>query len=105
VFTKAGFPAGCLNVLYHRTADAPEITRSLIKDAAIRKVNFTGSTKVGRIVAELSGRFLKPCLLELGGKASAIVLEDADITQAAVECVKGAFFHVGHGPGARYWDQ
>ncbi|MCJ1476333.1 hypothetical protein MMC13_004999 [Lambiella insularis] len=95
VFKEAGLPDGCLNVLAHRTQDAAEITALLIKHPSIKKVNFTGSTAVGRIIAATAGRNLKPCLLELGGKASAIVLSDADLKKAAHSCAIGAFFHSG----------
>ena len=79
----------------HKPSDAAEITRHLISSPVIKKVNFTGSTNVGRIIAELAGKHLKPVLLELGGKASAIVWEDADIDAAAMECVVGAFLNSG----------
>ena len=94
VFHKAGLPAGVLNVIAHRPEDAAEITTTLIKHSAIRKINFTGSTAVGRIISEQAGKALKPVLMELGGKASAIVLEDADVELAAAECASGAFMHV-----------
>lgn len=67
----------------------------MLKDARIKKVNFTGSTMVGRIIARQCGEYLKPCLMELGGKAPAIVWEDADLAMAARECAKGAFLHSG----------
>jgi acyl-CoA reductase-like NAD-dependent aldehyde dehydrogenase len=95
IFHAAGLPAGCLNTLYHRPSDAAEITRALIAHPAIRKINFTGSTAVGSIVASLAGHYLKPILLELGGKAPAIVCEDADIPNAARQCALGAFLHAG----------
>jgi len=50
---------------------------------------------VGKIIAELAGKNLKPVLLELGGKAPAIVWEDADLKLAAHECALGAFLHSG----------
>jgi acyl-CoA reductase-like NAD-dependent aldehyde dehydrogenase len=58
-------------------------------------VNFTGSTKVGRIIGELCGRHLKPALLELGGKAPFIVLDDADIDAAVNGAIFGAFANMG----------
>lgn len=94
VFTEAGLPAGVLNVLYHRPQDAAEVTTALIEHPAVRKVNFTGSTGVGRIIAQTAGKNLKPVLLELGGKASSIVCADADINKAATQCALGAFLHV-----------
>jgi acyl-CoA reductase-like NAD-dependent aldehyde dehydrogenase len=95
VFHEAGLPAGCLNVLYHRPQDAAAVTNRLIEANEIKKVNFTGSTAVGAIIAAKSGENLKPCLMELGGKASALVLDDADIENAAFQCALGAFVHAG----------
>lgn len=83
-----------MNVIYHRPTDAADITETLVAHPAIKKINFTGSTLVGSIVASLAGRYVKPLLLELGGKASAIVLRDADIQKAATSCAVGAFIHV-----------
>ncbi|KJR82139.1 vanillin dehydrogenase [Sporothrix schenckii 1099-18] len=95
LFREAGLPDGCLNVLYHRPADAADVTRSLIEHPAVRKINFTGSTAVGRIISELAGRHLKPALMELGGKNNAIVCEDANVAYAAQQCCLGAFLHAG----------
>lgn len=95
VFQEAGLPAGVLNLIVHEPSAAAEITSSLIANPEIKKINFTGSTGVGRIIAKLAGEHLKPVLLELGGKAPAIVWEDADLGNAAVECAKGAFFNTG----------
>lgn len=94
VFKEAGLPDGVLNVLTHRPQDAAEVTRTLVEHPAVKKINFTGSTAVGRIVAAMAGKNLKPVLLELGGKASAIVLKDADLELTATQCVIGAFFSV-----------
>ncbi|PSN64944.1 aldehyde dehydrogenase [Corynespora cassiicola Philippines] len=91
----AGLPAGALNVLYHRPEDAPQITTALIEAPAVKKINFTGSTAVGKILSATAGRALKPVLMELGGKASAIVLEDADLKKAGLQCALGAFLHSG----------
>ncbi|WEW58889.1 hypothetical protein PRK78_004357 [Emydomyces testavorans] len=95
VFREAGLPDGCLNLVYHQPADAAEVTRALIAHPAVRKVNFTGSTAVGSIIASTAGKYVKPVLLELGGKASAIVLDDADLEKAAVQCILGAFLNSG----------
>ncbi|CAK7234543.1 hypothetical protein SCUCBS95973_008971 [Sporothrix curviconia] len=95
LFQKAGLPDGCLNVIYHRPADAANITKLLIEQPAIKKINFTGSTAVGRIIAETAGRNLKPVLMELGGKNNAIVREDANLAQAAQQCCLGSFLHAG----------
>ncbi|KAB5578325.1 aldehyde dehydrogenase domain-containing protein [Coniochaeta sp. 2T2.1] len=95
VFHEAGLPAGVLNMIVHEPSSAAEITSNLIAHPAIKKINFTGSTVVGRIIGRLAGEHLKPVLLELGGKAPAIVWEDADLDNAAKWCAIGAFFNSG----------
>ncbi|KAJ5398867.1 hypothetical protein N7465_009356 [Penicillium sp. CMV-2018d] len=95
IFRQAGLPAGCLNVIFHQTSDAPAVTNALIAHPAVRKVNFTGSTMVGSIIASTAGKYIKPVLLELGGKASAIVLDDANLDKAAMNCAIGSFMHSG----------
>jgi len=95
VFREAGLPDGVLNVIQHHPEDAAAVTKALIENPAVKKINFTGSTAVGRIIAELAGKNLKPVLLELGGKAPAIILDDADIPLAARACAMGAFLHSG----------
>ncbi|MBX4911179.1 MULTISPECIES: aldehyde dehydrogenase [Rhizobium] len=93
--TEAGLPAGVINVLTNAPEDAPEIVNALIAHPAVRRVNFTGSTKVGRIIAETCGKYLKPALLELGGKAPLVILDDADIDGAVNAAIFGAFMHQG----------
>jgi acyl-CoA reductase-like NAD-dependent aldehyde dehydrogenase len=95
VLNDAGFPKGVVNVLSNAPADAPEIVEALIAHPAIRRINFTGSTKVGRIIAKLAAEHLKPVLLELGGKAPLIVLDDADLDQAVDAAAFGAFMNQG----------
>jgi acyl-CoA reductase-like NAD-dependent aldehyde dehydrogenase len=91
----AGLPSGVLNLIAHQPSDAAAVTKHLISHPFVKKVNFTGSTAVGKIIAKLAGENLKPVLLELGGKAPAIVCEDADLDHAAMECAVGAFLHSG----------
>ncbi|MBX4938928.1 aldehyde dehydrogenase [Rhizobium binae] len=95
VLTEAGLPAGVINVITNAPEDAPEIVAALIAHPAVRRVNFTGSTKVGRIIAETCGKYLKPALLELGGKAPLVILDDADIDGAVNAAIFGAFMHQG----------
>jgi acyl-CoA reductase-like NAD-dependent aldehyde dehydrogenase len=95
VFTQAGFPAGAVNVITHAPSDAGPIVNALIAHPAVRRVSFTGSTKVGRIVAETAARELKPVLLELGGKAPLVVLDDADLDEAVNAAAFGAFMNQG----------
>ena len=91
----AGLPSGAINLITNAPADAGDVVDELIAHPATRRINFTGSTKVGRIIAENAGRHLKRVLLELGGKAPMIVLRDADLDRAAAAASFGAFFHQG----------
>ncbi|MGZ2385194.1 aldehyde dehydrogenase [Rhizobium brockwellii] len=95
VLTEAGLPTGVINVLTNAPEDAPEIVAALIAHPAVKRVNFTGSTKVGKIIAETCGKHLKPALLELGGKAPLVILDDADIDGAVNAAIFGAFMHQG----------
>jgi len=95
VFQEAGFPPGVVNVITNAPADAPALVERLIANPAVRRINFTGSTRVGRIVGELAARHLKPALLELGGKNPMIVLDDADLDAAIDAAAFGAFFNQG----------
>ena len=91
----AGLPAGAINFVAHSAADAAEVVDALIAHPAVRRVNFTGSTRVGRIVAVKCAEQLKRCLLELGGKAPQVVLADADLDAAADAASFGAFMNSG----------
>ncbi len=91
----AGLPPGVINLVTNSPQDAAEVVDELIAHPATRRINFTGSTKVGRIIAEKAGRHLKRVLLELGGKAPMVVLADADLDRAAAAASFGAFFHQG----------
>lgn len=95
IFYKAGLPAGVLNTVIHKPEDGAKITTALISAPAVRKINFTGSTGVGSIIASLAGKYLKPTLMELGGKAPAYVCDDADLGLAALNCTLGAFLYSG----------
>lgn len=92
---EAGLPPGVLNVLTNAPSDAAEVVDALISHKAVRRINFTGSTRIGRIIAEKAGRHLKRCLLELGGKSPLVVLDDADIDEAVKAAVFGAFLYQG----------
>lgn len=94
-FLDAGFAPGVVNVVTNAPADAGEVVGALIDHAAVKRINFTGSTRVGRIIAERAARNLKPALLELGGKAPLIVLEDADLEEAVKAAAFGAFLNQG----------
>jgi acyl-CoA reductase-like NAD-dependent aldehyde dehydrogenase len=92
---EGGVPPGVVNVVTHSAEDAPAVVEAMIAHKAVRRVNFTGSTKVGRIVAMHAAKHLKPVLLELGGKAPMIVLEDADLEEAVKAAAFGAFMNQG----------
>ncbi|QSZ29875.1 hypothetical protein DSL72_004393 [Monilinia vaccinii-corymbosi] len=94
-FQDAGLPAGVLNIIYCKASDGAAVTNTMIRHPAVKKINFTGSTDVGRKIARTCGENLKPCLMELGGKNSAIVCADADLQKAARDCIVGAVQHSG----------
>jgi acyl-CoA reductase-like NAD-dependent aldehyde dehydrogenase len=91
----AGLPAGAIGLISNEPKDAAEIVEELIAHPAVRRISFTGSTRVGRIVAEKAGRHLKRVVLELGGKAPLIILADADLERAVAAATFGAFMHQG----------
>ncbi|CAI6085607.1 unnamed protein product [Clonostachys chloroleuca] len=91
----AGFPPGVCNFLLHRPEDAVEVFETCISHPSVKKANFTGSTAVGRSIAVTAAKYLKPVLLELGGKNISIVLEDADIEKAAEESWDHAMINNG----------
>ena len=91
----AGLPAGVVNFVTNAPADAAAVVEAMIAHPAVRRVNFTGSTRVGRIIGQTAARHLKPAILELGGKAPFIVLDDADIPAAVAGCTFGAFANSG----------
>ena len=95
VLTEAGLGDGVVNVVTHDPKDAESIAEALVGHAAVKRVNFTGSTRVGKIIAALAAKHLKPVLLELGGKAPLLVLEDADLDAAVDAAVFGAFANSG----------
>ncbi|KAI9450247.1 aldehyde dehydrogenase [Russula earlei] len=91
----AGLPAGVVNFVPMSVQSTPALTAEIIAHTAVRKVTFTGSDRVGRILAIEAAKHLKPCVLELGGKAPSVVLADADIEQASRAIVSGGFFYSG----------
>jgi len=95
IFEEAGLPPGVLNVITCSREDAVEVGDEMISHPAVRRISFTGSTDVGRIIAEKAGRHLKRAVLELGGKDPLIILGDADIDYAVDAATWGAFLHQG----------
>jgi benzaldehyde dehydrogenase (NAD) len=94
-FAEAGFPEGVVNIVTNAPEDAAEVVGALIDAPEVKRINFTGSTAVGRIIAKRAAEHLKPCLLELGGKAPLIVLEDADLDEAVKAAAFGAYMNQG----------
>lgn len=92
---EAGLPPGVLNMMTNAPEAASEVVDALIAHKAVRRINFTGSTRVGRIIAVKAAQNLKRCLLELGGKAPLVVLADADVDAAVNAAVFGSFLYQG----------
>jgi vanillin dehydrogenase len=95
VLHEAGFPAGVCNVVTTAPEDAPAVAEALIADPRVRRVSFTGSTRVGRQIGELAARHLTPAVLELGGKNSVIILDDADLDYAVNAVAFAAYSNSG----------
>ena len=95
IFAEAGLPDGVLNIVTHAPGQAAPIGDELVSNPAVRRINFTGSTNVGRKLAEAAGRHLKRVVLELGGYNPVIVLADADVDYAVNATAFGAFLHQG----------
>lgn len=94
-FVEAGLGGGIVNLVTNAPQDAGEVVGAMIDHPAVRRVNFTGSTAVGKIIAKRCAENLKPVLLELGGKAPLIVLDDADLDEAVKAAAFGAFMNQG----------
>lgn len=92
VFEEAGLPKGLLNVV---VTDSAELGDAFVEHPIPRIISFTGSTAVGRRVGEICGKNFKRAALELGGNNVMIVLEDADVNQAASAAVFGKYLHQG----------
>ncbi len=91
IFEAAGLPAGLLHVL----PGGAQTGEAIVADPDIAMISFTGSTAAGRRVGELASKHLKKVTLELGGKNSTIVLDDADLDVAASCVAWGAYLHQG----------
>ena len=95
VFDEAGFPKGVLNLVTNGPGASRDIGDEFIENPKVRRINLTGSTAVGRTIAEKAGRHLKRVALELGGQNPLLVLRDADIDYAVNVATFGAFLHQG----------
>ncbi len=89
-FEEAGIPAGVFNTI---TGRGSEIGDYIIEHKEVNFINFTGSTPIGERIGRLAG--MRPIMLELGGKDAALVLENADLEDAAKQIVAGAFSYSG----------
>ncbi len=92
---EAGLPPGVVNFVANAPADAADVVEAMVAHPAVRRVNFTGSTRVGRIIAAMCAKHIKPAVLELGGKAPLLVLDDADIDAAVDAAAFGSFMNSG----------
>jgi acyl-CoA reductase-like NAD-dependent aldehyde dehydrogenase len=95
ILEEAGFPAGVLNVVTHAPGEAGEIADVFFESPAVRSINFTGSAKTARMLAERAGGALKRIVLELAGYNPLIILADADLAHAVELAAFSAFFHQG----------
>ncbi|AJY46525.1 aldehyde dehydrogenase [Martelella endophytica] len=96
-FADAGLPDGVVNLITNAPDNAAEVVDALIAHRDVRRIHFTGSTRIGRIIAEKAGGHLKRAVLELGGKAPFIVLADADLDRAVSAAAFGSFANAGQG--------
>lgn len=94
-FVEAGLPAGVVNYITNAPHQAGEVVEAIVAHPAVRRVNFTGSTRVGRLIAQTCAKYLKPAVLELGGKAPLVILDDADIDDAVNAAAFGCFANSG----------
>jgi succinate-semialdehyde dehydrogenase/glutarate-semialdehyde dehydrogenase len=92
LFHDAGLPPGCLNIVW---GVPHEVSDYLIRSPIVRKVSFTGSVAVGKLLASLAGSLMKRCTMELGGHAPVIVFDDADVERAADQMVGFKFRNAG----------
>ncbi|WP_417672009.1 aldehyde dehydrogenase family protein [Roseibium sp.] len=95
VMEAVGLPAGVFNVVTCSRDNIAEIGDELIENPLVKGISFTGSTAVGRMVAAKAGAHLKKCCVELGGKDSLIICEDADLDKSAQTANFGSFMHQG----------
>ncbi len=95
IMDEAGFPPGTINVVTHAPGEAAAVADAFFDSPAVRSINFTGSSAVGRMLAARAGQALKRIVLELGGYNPMLILRDADIAGAVDTTAFSAFFHQG----------
>ncbi|MFI8416328.1 NAD-dependent succinate-semialdehyde dehydrogenase [Serratia sp. NPDC078593] len=91
-FADAGIPKGVIALVYGTPA---EISEYLIPHPTIRKISFTGSTRVGKHLAALAGQHMKKATMELGGHAPVLIFDDADLDSAAKQLAAAKFRNAG----------
>lgn len=95
ILEEAGIPAGVFNVITCGRENVVQMGDEMIEHPYVKGISFTGSTPVGRSIAAKAGAHLKKCCVELGGKDSLIILEDADLERASQAANFGSFMHQG----------
>ena len=95
IMDEAGFPPGVVNVVTHAPGEAASVADAFFESPAVRSINFTGSSAVGRMLAARAGQALKRIVLELGGYNPMLILRDADMAGAVDTTAFSAFFHQG----------
>jgi aldehyde dehydrogenase (NAD+) len=95
VLDEAGVPPGVFNVVTCSRANVQAVGDEMLEHTAVKGISFTGSTAVGRMIAAKTGAHLKKCCVELGGKDSLIILDDADMERATAAANFGSFMHQG----------
>lgn len=94
-FLEAGIPNEAIQLVNMEPEDTPQLVESFISNPNIKKINYTGSTPIGSLIAQVAGKYLKPVLLELGGKNCSIVEPDANIEKAAATILPSAWSNSG----------
>ena len=92
IFNEAGFPPGVVNLVLGST---PEVSEALVSSPGVTMVSFTGSSGVGRMIAEAAAKDFKRVLMELGGKGATLVFEGADLDNAARHIASTWTYHAG----------
>ncbi|KAH7022414.1 Aldehyde/histidinol dehydrogenase [Ilyonectria destructans] len=92
---RAGFPPGALNILTTSLENTPSVAEALCVHPLVKKVTFTGSTRVGKLITGLCARNLKKATLELGGNCPFIVFDDANLDQAMGQLMNLKWRHAG----------
>ncbi|EPE09517.1 succinate-semialdehyde dehydrogenase [Ophiostoma piceae UAMH 11346] len=92
---RAGFPPGAFNVLSTSLENTPPVAEALCLHPLVKKVTFTGSTRVGKLISSMCAKNLKKCTLELGGNCPFIVFDDANLEQAVEQLQSLKWRHAG----------